>query len=80
MNRKAKLTTMRIINHAHLSVETLAALEAAVPAHASLMEVVAWGRQLHPPVFLQDTIPLDEYTHEVLLRWREGLWLVYSTS
>ena len=71
---------MRIINHANLPAEVLATLEAAVPAHGTLMEFVAWGRQLHPPVFLQETIPLDEYTHEVLLRWREGLWLVYSTS
>ena len=71
---------MPIINHAHLSDEALSALEAAVPAHATLMEVVAWGRQLHPPVFLQETIALDEYTHEVLLRWRDDLWMVYSTS
>ncbi len=71
---------MRIINHANLSDETLTALEAVVPAHGTLMEVVAWGRQLHQPVFLQETIALDEYTHEVLLRWRDGLWLVYSTS
>ena len=71
---------MRITNHANLSAEALAALETVVPAHASLMEVVAWGRQLHPPVFLQETIALDEYTHEELLRWRDGLWLVYSTS
>ena len=71
---------MRIINHANLSDEALAALEAAVPAHGTLMEIVAWGRQLHPPVFLQETIALDEYTHDVLLRWRDGLWLVYSAS
>ena len=68
------------MNHANLSDEASTALEATVPPHATLMEVVAWGRQLHPPVFLQETIALDEYTHEVLLRWRDGLWLVYSTS
>ncbi|NOT62503.1 MAG: hypothetical protein HOP19_20040 [Acidobacteria bacterium] len=71
---------MRITNHANLSDEALVALEAVVPAHTTLMEVVTWGRQLHPSVFLQETIALDEYTHEVLLRWREGLWLVYSAS
>jgi hypothetical protein len=71
---------IHIINHANLSVDACAALAAAVPTHGTLMEVVTWGRQLHPPVFLQETIALDEYTHEVLLRWREGLWLVYSTS
>jgi hypothetical protein len=71
---------MPINNHANLSDESLIALEAVVPAHGSLMEVVAWGRQLHPPVFLQETIALDEYTHEVLLRWRDEFWLVYSTN
>lgn len=67
---------MEVCNHANLADEALALL----PQHGTLMEVVAWGRQQTPPLFLQETIALDEYTHEVLMRWRDGLWLVFSAS
>jgi len=71
---------MQVTNEANLSPEALSELESALPEHGTLMEVVAWGQRLSPPVFLQETIALDEYTHEVLLRWRDDLWLVYSSS
>ena len=71
---------MALINHTNLSNDALAALEAALPAHGTLMEVVTWGHQQTPPLFLQETIALDEYTHEVLMRWRDDLWLVYSAN
>ncbi|MBI1765400.1 MAG: hypothetical protein HYR56_28625 [Acidobacteria bacterium] len=71
---------MQIANHANLSIAALAALGAALPAHSTLMELVAWGKQQTPPVRLQETIALDEYTHEVVVPWRAPLWLVYSST
>jgi hypothetical protein len=71
---------MQIANHAKLSDEALAALSEAVPAHGTLMELVAWGNRQTPPVRLQETIALDEYTHEVIVPWRESLWLIYSST
>jgi hypothetical protein len=44
------------------------------------MELVAWGNRQMPPVRLQATVALDEYTHEVLVPWRAALWLVYSST
>lgn len=71
---------MQIANHAKLSDVALAALGEAVPAHGTLMELVAWGNRQTPPVRLQETIALDEYTHEVIVPWRASLWLVYSST
>ncbi len=71
---------MQIANHAQLTGEALAALRQTVPAHGTLMELVAWGNRQTPPVRLQETIALDEYTHEVLVPWHAPLWLVYSST
>lgn len=71
---------MRIVNHAKLSGEALAALSSAVPAHGTLMKLVAWGNRQAPPVRLQETIALDEYTHDVIVPWRAALWLVFSST
>lgn len=71
---------MQITNHANLSEAALSALCAAVPAHGTLMDLVAWGSRQTPPVILRETIPLDEYTHEVIVPWRDSFWLVYSST
>lgn len=71
---------MQLANHANLSDTALSALCEAVPAYGTLMEVVTWGSQQTPPVILRETIPLDEYTQEVVVPWRESLWLVYSST
>jgi hypothetical protein len=71
---------MQITNHAKLSEAALRALGEALPTHGTLMELVAWGSRQTPPVVLRETIPLDEYTHEVLVPWHDALWLVYSST
>ena len=71
---------MQVTNHAKLSEAALRALCEAVPAHGTLMELVAWGRQQTPPVVLREAIPLDEYTQEVVVPWRDSLWLIYSST
>lgn len=71
---------MELQNHANLPAATLRALREALPVHGTLMELVLWGRQQTPPVILQTTVALDEYTQEVLVPWRNELWLVYSSS
>jgi hypothetical protein len=38
------------------------------------------GRAQTPPLVLAQTIALDEYTHEVIAPWRDGLLLVYSST
>jgi hypothetical protein len=71
---------MQIANYTSLPDGVFAELTSAVPAHGTLMELVAWGSQQTPPVVLQETVALDEYSHEVIVPWRENLWLVYSST
>ncbi len=80
MSRAYTARAMHITHHAKLTDDALAALGHAVPAHSTLLELVAWGKRQTLPVRLQETIALDEYTHEVIVPWRESLWLVYSST
>ncbi|HZS03430.1 MAG TPA: hypothetical protein VFD58_01025 [Blastocatellia bacterium] len=71
---------MRITNRAGLAAEALTALESGLPEHGTLMEVVKWGNSQRPPVRIADVIIQDEYTHDIIVPWRDGLTLVYGTT
>jgi hypothetical protein len=45
-----------------------------------LAEAVAWGCAHTPPLVVADVIVQDEYTHDVLLPYRDGRFIVYDTT
>ena len=61
-------------NQANLSDDALADLASEVARHGSLAEAVMWA----PEVL--DVVVQDEYTHDVVLRRRDGLVFVYDTT
>ncbi len=63
-----------------LTDEARAAIAAFVQEQRTLHDVVVAARALEPPSFVADVIAQDEYTNDVLLPWRDGLWLVYDAS
>ena len=75
---------MRIINQAGLSPDELAVVEREIPAHRSLQEVINWG--LTPesgallPEVVAEVLAQDEFSHDVIIPWRDGLVLVYGTT
>lgn len=71
---------MRITNHAGLSAEALAKLESELPAHGTLLEVVRWSAAQIPPVVIANVVTQDEFTHDLVLRWQAGLFLVYGAT
>ena len=71
---------MQIANHTSLPDGVFAELTSSLPVFGTLMELVAWGSKQTPPVMLKETVALDEYSHEVIVPWRENLWLVYSST
>lgn len=79
-----KLLDMQIVDRANLSPETYAAVAASlasvVTSVGTLQGIVAWGQQQAPPVLLIDSIAQDEYTHDVIASWREGLILVFGAT
>ncbi len=55
-------------------------LQSAVARHRTLSDVVAWGLAHTPPLIIADVIVQDEYTHDVLMPYRDGRWLVYDST
>lgn len=76
--------TMRVLNHANLSPNTIAEIEAQLPDQQNLKDVMNWALS-HPagtfmPRVVADVIVQDEFTHDVVVPFREGLVLVYDTT
>ena len=75
---------MRVINHASLSLDAIAEIEAVLPGQQNLGDVMNWALS-YPlgtfmPQVVADVIVQDEFTHDVVVPWREGLVLVYDTT
>ncbi len=71
---------MRLVNRANLPPDALAALEQDLPQQGTLLEVVNWGLACRPPALVAEVVAQDEYTHDVVVRWRNGWALVYGTT
>ena len=71
---------MQIVNRANLSIEKLTAIERELSRFGTLYEFVLWGSAERPPVLLIETIALDEYTHDVIAPWRDGLTLILEAT
>jgi hypothetical protein len=75
---------MRIVNLANLAVDQLASLEAEIAAQQNLQDLMRWALADRSGVFqpgvVADVVVQDEYTHDVVVPWREGLVLVYDTT
>ena len=75
---------MRLANHARLSAEELAHVEGELPRAETLAGVLAWG--LGPesgarlPRVVAGVVAQDEYTHDVIIPWRDPLVLVYAVT
>lgn len=56
------------------------AISVLVKPQRTLEEVVRWGLAQKPPLLIQDVVVQDEYTHDVVIPYRDGLYLVYDTT
>jgi hypothetical protein len=75
---------MQLINHANLSAEQFAQLASELSEHRSLTDVLNWGFKqpkgtVHPQI-VADVIVQDEYSHDLIVPWRDGLVIVYATT
>lgn len=71
---------MRVDNHAGLEAEKLEAIARLVAHHETLQDVVRWGVLYTPPRLVADVIVQDEFTHDVIVPFQDGLYLVYDTT
>jgi hypothetical protein len=55
-------------------------LARVVARHEGLDDIFAWGRSQVPAVQPADLVKQDEVTHDVLVPYTLGRWLVYGTT
>ena len=68
-----------LTNRTGLSSELLAALKTELAGLTILQDVIRWGFAQKPPSDVADVVIQDEFTHDVVLRWRH-LFLVFDTT
>ena len=56
------------------------ALEAELARLRLLEDVVRWGFAQQPPRTVEDVVVQDEFTHDVVMPWRDGSYLVFDTT
>jgi hypothetical protein len=75
---------MRLLNQANLSPQTIAEIEAQLSDQENLKDVMTWALSYPSGTFIPqvvaEVIVQDEFTHDVVVPWREGLVLVYDTT
>ena len=75
---------MRVLNRANLSPQTIAEIEGELSEQENLKDVMTWALSSASGTFIPkvvaDVIVQDEFTHDVVVPWRDGLVLVYDTT
>ncbi len=73
---------MRVFNHASLSTIEIETIQTELAGQENLLQVLAWANK-NPadflPAIVADVIVQDEFTHDVIVPWR-NLFLVYDTT
>jgi hypothetical protein len=55
-------------------------IERVVSTQRILEDVVRWGLAQKPPIFVDNVVVQDEYTHDVIVMHPSGVFLVYDTT
>ena len=75
---------MQVVNHANLSSEEIAQIESELPEQQTLNDVMTWAFAQPPGTFVStivaDVIVQDEFTHDVIVPYRDKLVFVYDTT
>jgi hypothetical protein len=75
---------MLVDNHASLSPNAVADIAAELSGQENLGDVMTWALSSRSGTFIPsvvaEVIVQDEFTHDVVVPWRDGLVLVYDTT
>jgi len=69
-----------LIDRAGLTADELARLTALVADHGTLGHVVRGWAAERPPRLIVEIVTQDEYTHDVIICYRDEIHLVYDTT
>ena len=71
---------MDVEDRAGLDAGELRALAADLAPLGSLHALLHWALRRDPPLELVDVVVQDEFTHDVVVHYRDGLFLVFDTT
>jgi hypothetical protein len=75
---------MRVLNYANLSTDVVAQIATDLSGQENLQDVMSWALSAPKGAFIpsvvSEVIVQDEFTHDVIVPWRDGLVLVYDTT
>ena len=74
---------MRVENQSDLSPDKLREIQSAIPHQENLKDMMTWAFSSpgdFEPTIVVDVVVQDEFTHDVIVPWRDGLVLVYDTT
>jgi hypothetical protein len=73
-------STFPVENRGNLASEDFAPIAEAVASHRSIKHAVDWLRAHNPPLSPSGMVTQDEFSHDILVAYPGGLWLVYDTT
>ena len=71
---------MQYVNRANLPPDVFAAVMRGLPLHHTLLAVTEWGLAQQSVLRVSEVVTQDEFTHDLVLPWRDGLVLVYGAT
>ncbi|MGC8638980.1 MAG: hypothetical protein ACP5XB_03770 [Isosphaeraceae bacterium] len=67
-------------NRARLTAESLSPLRNSLADHRFIKRAVDWLAAHDPPIAPTGMVTRDEFSHDILVPYPGGLWLVYDSS
>ncbi len=67
-------------NRAALPAHDFARLAETLSHHRSIKHALDWLASLTPPLAPTDMVTQDEYSHDILVPYPNGLWLIYDST
>ena len=67
-------------NRAHLPGDIFGPLAQVVAGHRSIKHALDWLANLQPPLTISDMVTQDEFSHDILVEYFRGLYLVYDVT
>jgi hypothetical protein len=74
------LTDVPLIDLSAMDATARDKLARAVASQTTLERALDWGRSRSPPLQVETILTQDEYTHDVLIPFEGGRYLVYDTT
>jgi hypothetical protein len=74
------VTAFPIENRGNLAPEEFDRIAEAVASHRSIKHAIDWMARQIPPLSPSGMVTQDEFSHDILVAYPGGLWLVYDTT